>query len=72
MACQKQEIATIDFLARGGDQYPFRGVPFFRLGATYHQALRNYLTGPLGSAITAAQYPEVVRANIRFPCVTFH
>jgi 5'-nucleotidase len=51
-------IATIDFLARGGDQYPFRGVPFFRLGGTYLQALRNYLTGPLGGVITPAQYPE--------------
>jgi 5'-nucleotidase len=51
-------IATIDFLANGGDQYPFQGAPFFRLGATYLQALRNYLTGPLGGLITAAQYPE--------------
>jgi 5'-nucleotidase len=52
------DMATIDFLARGGDQYPFRGAPFFRLGATYLQALRNYLTGPLASNITAADYPE--------------
>jgi 5'-nucleotidase len=52
------DMATIDFLARGGDQYPFRSLPFFRLGATYLQALRNYLVGPLGGIITAAQYPE--------------
>jgi 5'-nucleotidase len=51
-------IATIDFLANGGDQYPFRGAPFFRLGATYLQALRNYIVGPLGGVISAAQYPE--------------
>ncbi len=50
-------MASIDFLARGGDQYPFQGAPFFRLGATYLQALRNYITGPLGGVVSAAQYP---------------
>jgi 5'-nucleotidase len=25
-------VATIDFLARGGDQYPFRGAPFTSVG----------------------------------------
>lgn len=52
-------IASIDFLARGGDQYPFQGAPFFRLGATYLQALRNYIVGPLNRQVTAAQYPVV-------------
>jgi 2',3'-cyclic-nucleotide 2'-phosphodiesterase (5'-nucleotidase family) len=50
-------VATIDFLARGGDQYPFGGLPFTTLGVSYQQALRNYLTGPLGGVVTAAQYP---------------
>jgi 5'-nucleotidase len=50
-------VATIDFLARGGDQYPFGGAPFTTLGVSYQQALRNYLTGPLGGVVTAAQYP---------------
>jgi 5'-nucleotidase len=50
-------VATIDFLARGGDQYPFGGIPFTTLGISYQQALRNYLTGPLGGVVTAAQYP---------------
>jgi hypothetical protein len=27
------------------------------LGISYQQALRNYLTGPLGGVVTAAQYP---------------
>jgi 5'-nucleotidase len=57
------KIATIDFLARGGDQYPFRGADFTLLGASYQQALSNYiqasaLDGGLGGQITAAQYPE--------------
>ncbi len=52
-------VATIDFLARGGDQYPFpKPYTFIRLGATYQQALRDYIVSGLGGAITAAQYPE--------------
>lgn len=50
-------IATIDFLARGGDAYPFRGASFTTLGATYQQALENYIVGPLGGVVTAAAYP---------------
>lgn len=57
------DVATIDFLARGGDQYPFRGAPFTTLGATYQQALVNYLQAPgadggLGGVIREADYPE--------------
>lgn len=51
-------IATIDFLARGGDQYPYRGVEFTVLGVTYQQALENYLVNGLGGVVTADQYPE--------------
>lgn len=53
-------IATIDFLARGGDEYPYRGAPFTTLGVTYQQALRDYIEDPagLGGLISAAQYPE--------------
>ncbi len=36
-------VATIDFLARGGDQYPYRGAPFTILGVSYQQALTNYI-----------------------------
>ena len=51
-------VVTIDFLARGGDQYPFRGEPFTVLGVSYQQALRNYIVGPLNGLISAADYPE--------------
>jgi 2',3'-cyclic-nucleotide 2'-phosphodiesterase (5'-nucleotidase family) len=51
-------IATIDFLARGGDQYPYRGAPFTALGVTYQQALANYIQNGLGGLISAADYPE--------------
>ncbi|NND76547.1 MAG: bifunctional metallophosphatase/5'-nucleotidase [Ilumatobacter sp.] len=50
-------VATVDFLARGGDQYPFRSAPFTVLGVSYQQALSNYIQGPLGGLITAADYP---------------
>jgi 5'-nucleotidase len=53
-------IATIDFLARGGDEYPYRGAPFTTVGVTYQQALRNYIEDPAGllGTITSAQYLE--------------
>lgn len=56
-------IATIDFLARGGDAYPYEGTNFTTLGITYQQALANYLTTALvpndaGYEVTAAQYPS--------------
>lgn len=51
-------VASIDFLARGGDQYPFRDAPFTTLGVTYFQALRNYIIYPLAGLISAADYPE--------------
>jgi 5'-nucleotidase len=51
-------VATIDFLAQGGDQYPYRDAPFTTLGVTYQQALANYIGDALGGLISAADYPE--------------
>jgi 5'-nucleotidase len=56
-------VATIDFLARGGDQYPFGNIPFTVLGASYQQALSNYIQAPVAEGglegqITEFQYPE--------------
>ena len=51
-------VATIDFLARGGDQYPLLGLPFTTLGITYQQALVDHLVNVLGGTISAADYPE--------------
>ncbi len=52
-------IATIDFLARGGDQYPYQGAPFTSVGFTYQQALANYIQDAAGlnGLISAADYP---------------
>jgi 5'-nucleotidase len=53
-------VATIDFLARGGDQYPYRGASFTILGVSYQQALANYIHDPaaLKRTVTSADYPE--------------
>jgi 5'-nucleotidase len=51
-------IATIDFLANGGDQYPYRGAPFTRLGVTYQQALSNYIQDGLFGIIKEGDYPQ--------------
>ena len=50
-------VATIDFLANGGDCYPLSGIEFASLGVSYQQALANYIAGDLNAMITAADYP---------------
>ncbi|MGF1449949.1 MAG: bifunctional metallophosphatase/5'-nucleotidase [Opitutales bacterium] len=55
-------IATVDFLATGGDAYPYQGAPFIPLGIQYNNALRNFIEAPtaqggLGGLIPAAVYP---------------
>ena len=52
-------VATIDFLARGGDGYDFAEPPFVTVVVTYELAVLNYLSGPLGGAITQTDYPNV-------------
>ncbi|NEQ50802.1 MAG: PEP-CTERM sorting domain-containing protein [Leptolyngbya sp. SIO3F4] len=51
-------LAIVDFLARGGDQYPFGDASFTNLGVTYQQALANYITDELGGTVAATDYPE--------------
>jgi 5'-nucleotidase len=50
-------VATIDFLLRGGDGYPFDGVDFTVLPVTYQQAFETYLVEGLNGVISAADYP---------------
>lgn len=56
-------LATADFTARGGDQYPFNETnDLTLLGVTYQQTLLNYIVasseeGGLGGSISEAQYP---------------
>lgn len=59
------DVATIDFLANGGDQYPLTGLPFTRLGVTYQGALVRYLQSFLGGQISAFAYPVGGQGRIR-------
>ncbi|MEO1007670.1 MAG: 5'-nucleotidase C-terminal domain-containing protein [Planctomycetota bacterium] len=61
-------IAIVDFLARGGDQYPFRGAPFTSVGVTYQQSLADQIENRLAGLITAADYPEGGEGRIRESC----
>ena len=51
-------LATIDFLANGGDCYPLGDIEFTSVGVTYQQALADYISEDLGGTITASAYPE--------------
>jgi len=51
-------VATGDFTAAGGDQYPFLGATINRVGVSDQQALANYIQQELEGTITAADYPE--------------
>ncbi|MGM0443935.1 MAG: choice-of-anchor I family protein [Fibrobacterota bacterium] len=50
-------LATINFLAGGGDHYPLNHRSAVSLGITYQQALVNYLTDSLGGTVSEALYP---------------
>jgi len=53
------DVATIDFLARGGDSLFPSGLSFEVLGTTYQQALFDYLTTDLRGIVQASQYTDV-------------
>ncbi len=50
-------VSIVDFLARGGDQYPFRGAAYTTLGITYDLALTEYVQEALGGVVSIEQYP---------------
>jgi 5'-nucleotidase len=53
-------VATVDFLATGGDGYDWGGAPFTKLGTTYRAALENFVTDPaqLNGVISDSDYPR--------------
>lgn len=51
-------LATVDFLAGGGDCYPLAGIEFTKLGLTDQQALARYISDGLGGVIAADRYPQ--------------
>lgn len=69
-------MAIADFSAKGGDQYPLADLPRTQVGATYQQALYNYIVAAdgLNGLIDSASYPEGGEGRIRYyePCSTFN
>ncbi|MDI9403252.1 MAG: 5'-nucleotidase C-terminal domain-containing protein [Limnohabitans sp.] len=58
--------ATIDFLCRGGDEYPLTGLAFESIGVSYQQALYNYVVSASGlnGVISSADYPAAGEGRI--------
>jgi 5'-nucleotidase/UDP-sugar diphosphatase len=58
--------ATIDFLCRGGDEYPLTGLAFESIGVSYQQALYNYVVSDAGlnGLISSADYPAAGEGRI--------
>jgi len=52
-------LATIDFLATGGDCYPLGDLEFTPVGSSYQQALSTFLSNDLGGTISGSDYPAV-------------
>lgn len=50
-------VATIDFLARGGDGYPFGDNDLFSVGISYQQGLRQFIESLASDTVTSADYP---------------
>lgn len=60
-------VATSDFLARGGDAYPFPEGAFISAGGVpYQEALEQFLVEDLGGVVTAADYPVGGEGRITF------
>jgi len=56
---QKVAVATNNFLATGGDGYPWMGTPFTSVGVSDQKALKNYLADKSGlnGTVSAQMYP---------------
>jgi 5'-nucleotidase len=50
-------LATIDFLANGGDCYPLGDLEFTRVGVSYQQALADFISDDLGGEIAREAWP---------------
>ena len=54
-------VATIDFLANGGDDYPWEGREYIKLGVSYQEALFNYITDGLNNLIDSNKYGNTIQ-----------
>ena len=60
-------VATVDFLANGGDQYLFGSGGHTRLGTTAQQSMVAYIRDALNGIITPERYPEGGAGRIATP-----
>lgn len=66
-AATNVSVVVVDFLARGGDSYPFPADEEFTvIGTSYQQALAEFIEVDLGGLITAADYPAGGEGRITF------
>ena len=64
-------VATVDFLADGGDQYLFGNGRQARLGVVTQQSLAIYIRNALNGIITPERYPEGGAGRIGTPDTVF-
>ena len=60
------DLVTVDFLARGGDGYPFDMLGFgnfTNIGVTYQASLADFIENGLNGVISAAEYADSVTAQ---------
>ena len=59
VAVVPREKVTVDFLANGGDGYPFQGLPYINTAEFYKFSLSSYIQDPngLNGVISTADYP---------------
>ena len=50
-------LATIDFLAGGGDCYPLDDIEFVKVGSSYQQALSGFISDDLDGVVSSEAYP---------------
>lgn len=50
------DLVGLNFSLDGGDAYP--AVPFTTIGVSDQQSLQDYIEGPLGGTVSAADYPR--------------
>ena len=50
-------LATIDFLANGGDCYPLEDLEFTSVGLSYQQALASFIENDLGGSVDGDDWP---------------
>lgn len=52
-------LATIDFLANGGDCYPLADNDYTKVGLSYQQALASFISQDLAGSVEGARYPTL-------------